>query len=197
MITSRDSILNKINANIRERFEKPDMQMTPQRFPDKIAKFMQTLQEVGGNAVIVEKGENISHVIQRLYPTANRIASNLNGLDCITYNPDDADCPNDLNNTDLAIIKGEFGVAENSAVWIKQQVKYKAIYFISEALVILLDRNQLYDTMQDAYKRKDFNNFAYGCFMSGPSKTADIEQSLVKGAQASQQLTVLLTNETD
>ena len=36
--------------------------------------------------------------------------------------------------------------------------------------------------MHEAYKRISFEDSGYGVFISGPSKTADIEQSLVIGA---------------
>ncbi|MCR5242868.1 MAG: LUD domain-containing protein, partial [Prevotella sp.] len=58
------------------------------------------------------------------------------------------------------------------------------------------------NNMHEAYKRlstdngKDaldaFNDYGYGTFISGPSKTADIAQVLVMGAQAARSVTVLL-----
>ena len=56
-------------------------------------------------------------------------ASNLSSITCATFNPDDLDDPRELDNTDLAIVEGHFGVAENGAVWITRQVKHKALYF--------------------------------------------------------------------
>lgn len=40
--------------------------------------------------------------------------------------------------------------------------------------------------MHEAYARID--NPGYGCFISGPSKTADIAQALVMGAQAAREV---------
>jgi len=37
------------------------------------------------------------------------------------------------------------------------------------------------------------SRYGFGCFISGASKTADIEQSLVYGAQAAKELTVIIT----
>ena len=85
-----------------------------------------------------------------------------------------------------------FGVAENACVWIPQTMKEKAVCFISENLVILLDRTQIVNNMHDAYKRIEFNDYGYGSFISGPSKTADIAQVLVMGAQAARSATVVL-----
>ena len=71
--------------------------------------------------------------------------------------------------------------------------KYKAIYFISEKLVILLDRNKIVDTMYDAYRELDGQEYQFGTFISGPSKTADIEQALVMGAHGARDVLVILT----
>ena len=46
--------------------------------------------------------------------------------------------------------------------------------------------------MHEAYRRIAFNDYGYGTFISGPSKTADIAQVLVMGAQAARSATVLL-----
>ena len=84
------------------------------------------------------------------------------GYFCATFNPDNLDDPKELDGTDVAVVKGEIGVAENGAIWIPQTVKYKAIYFISEKLVILLDRNKIVDTMYDAYRELDGQEYRFG-----------------------------------
>ncbi len=71
-------------------------------------------------------------------------------------------------------------------------MKERAICFISEELVILLDRKNIVNNMHEAYKRIEINSYGYGVFISGPSKTADIEQALVMGAQAARGVTVIL-----
>ena len=97
-----------------------------------------------------------------------------------------------MNNTDLAIVEGCFGVAENGAVWITQQVKHKALYFISTGLVILTNKEDLVNNMHEAYKRVEGTDYKYGFFVSGPSKTADIEQALVFGAHGPMNVLVIL-----
>ena len=58
--------------------------------------------------------------------------------------------------------------------------------------MILVDRSKLVNNMHQAYKMVEMNHYGYGVFISGPSKTADIEQALVMGAQAAHGLTVIL-----
>ena len=48
--------------------------------------------------------------------------------------------------------------------------------------------------MHQAYSRIQMTGYGYGCFISGPSKTADIAQALVMGAQAARGVTVVLTD---
>ncbi|MFC2580353.1 MAG: lactate utilization protein C, partial [Bacteroidota bacterium] len=97
------------------------------------------------------------------------------------------------NGTDLVICRGIFGVCENAAVYFEQEYLQRSIYFISESLLILLPKDQLVDTMHDAYRRiPNEPPGEFRGFISGPSKTADIEQALVMGAHGSRQTTVLL-----
>ena len=78
--------------------------------------------------------------------------------------------------------------------------------FISENLVILLPKSQIVNNMHEAYQRLSkaknqeqtancFEEYGYGTFISGPSKTADIAQVLVMGAQAARSATILLLPE--
>ena len=109
----------------------------------------------------------------------------------------DADAVEDareLDGIDAAVVGGVLGVAENGAVWLPQRARHKALYFAVESLVILLPRDAVVATMQDAVEDPRFDrDFGFGCFMSGPSKTADIEQALVIGAHGPMSVTVVLT----
>lgn len=137
--------------------------------------------------------ERIASIIRRTYPEARRIASNLpEAASCATFNPDELEDPRDLAGTDVAIVRGAFGVVENGAVWIPRAFRHKAMLFIPEALVILLDRKQIVCNMHEAYAREDFDTYDFGSFIAGPSKTADIEQALVIGAHGARDVTVIL-----
>ena len=195
-MSSKEDILKKYRANVRAKFDMPDLSdIKATTYPDPLLQFMNMTKSVGGNAIEVEKGRDISELIRELYPDAKEIASNLPEITIATRNPDEVGRAHDLNGTDVGIIRGMFGVAENACVWIPQQMKEKAVCFISENLVILLDKKQIVNNMHEAYRRIEFNDYGYGTFISGPSKTADIAQVLVMGAQAARSATVLLIDE--
>ena len=195
-MASKEDILSKYRANVRERYDMPDLSdIRATTYPDPLLQFMNMTKSVGGNAIEVEKGRDVNELIRELYPEAKEIASNLSEITIATRNPDEVGRARDLNGTDVGVVRGRFGVAENGCVWIPQQMKEKAVCFISENLVILLDKKQIVNNMHEAYKRIEFNEYGYGTFISGPSKTADIAQVLVMGAQAARSATVLLIDE--
>lgn len=195
-MSSKEVILKKYRANIRQQFDMPDLSdIQAITYPDPLMQFMNMTKSVGGNAIEVDKGRDVNELIRELYPDAKEIASNLPEITIATRNPDEVGRACDLNGTDVGVIRGMFGVAENACVWIPQTMKEKAVCFISEHLVILLKKSEIVNNMHEAYRRIQFNDYGYGTFISGPSKTADIAQVLVMGAQAARSATVLLLDE--
>ncbi len=197
-MSNKEDILKRYRANVREKFDMPDLSdIKAITYPDPLVQFIKMTESVGGHVIELKEEQDINAVVKELYPDAKEIASNLPEITIATRNPDTVGSANDLNGTDVGIIRGKFGVAENACVWIPQQMKEKAVCFISENLVILLPKSQIVNNMHEAYKRIEFDKTydGYGTFISGPSKTADIAQVLVMGAQAARSATVLLLPE--
>lgn len=192
MDNNKRDILENVKRHTQVRYDMPVFDIKGIEYVDKVAQFIAVSKAVGGDAVELEPGQDINDVIRSLYPEAKRIASNLPEITVATFNPDDVTEPRDLNGTDLAVIAGEIGVAENGCVWIPQNVKQKVIYFIAEYLVIVLDKKNVVNNMHEAYEKLSFNDKGFGVFISGPSKTADIEQALVVGAHGAKGVTVIL-----
>lgn len=192
-MSSREQILESIKQHTQTKYEMPDLDTVHGiTYPDITAQFILIMEQVGGEAILVKKGENVNDIIMSRYPDAKRIGSALPDITCANFNPDDINNPAELDGTDVAVIKGKLGVAENGAVWIEQDIKQRALYFISENLVILLEHDKIVNNMQEAYKRVTTGEYGFGTFISGPSKTADIEQALVIGAHGARGVTVLL-----
>ena len=192
-MSNKEDILKKYRANVRQKYDMPDLSdIKAITYPEPIVQFVKMSESVGGQVIEVDEGRDINTLIRELYPDAKEIASNLPEITIATRNPDTVGRARDLNGTDVGVIRGMFGVAENGCIWIPQQMKEKAVCFISENLVILLPKKEIVNNMHEAYRRIEFNDYGYGTFISGPSKTADIAQVLVMGAQAARSVTVLL-----
>lgn len=191
-MSSKENILKRLAAAGMPQCAYPDFGFKSQHFDDTAAMFAERLEQAGGKAVRMAAAETLDDVVRRCYPDARTIASALSEVALATVNPDKIEDPRELVDIDLGVVAGAFGVAENGAVWIPQDVRHKALYFGVTALMIVIPRDALVDTMHQAVVRPEVGDFAYGCFMSGPSKTADIEQALVFGAHGPMSVTVVL-----
>jgi L-lactate dehydrogenase complex protein LldG len=197
-MSNKDDILKRYRANVREKYDMPDLSdIKAITYPNPLVQFVKMTEMVGGQVIEVDSGRDVNVLIRELFPEAKEIASNLPEITIATRNPDTVGRARDLNGTDVGIIRGKFGVAENACIWIPQTMKEKAVCFISENLIILLPKSQIVNNMHEAYKRIEFDKEydGYGTFISGPSKTADIAQVLVMGAQAARSATILLLPE--
>ncbi|MDB5022907.1 MAG: lactate utilization protein [Mucilaginibacter sp.] len=62
----------------------------------------------------------------------------------------------------------------------------------SQHLAVIIEADAIAASMHEAYKRINQANYGFGSFIAGPSKTADIEQSLVIGAHGPKSMTVFI-----
>ena len=101
--------------------------------------------------------------------------------------------PHALDSLDLYVCRAELGVAENGAVWLAtSDVMQRAALFLATRVVIVVEAASIVPTLHDAYARIDVRTHSFGTFVAGPSKTADIEQSLVIGAHGPKELTMIV-----
>ena len=189
----KEDLFEKLRKNTKAQFDMPAMNIQGITYEDTVAQFVKMTETVGGKVLEARKTDDLNQIIRNLYPEARVFASNLPFINIAQKNPDTVSAADELNGTDVGIVQGTVGVAENACVWIPQTMKEMAVCFISEYLVIVLDRQNIVDNMHQAYSRIKMDPaYNFGTFISGPSKTADIEQALVMGAQAARGVTVLI-----
>lgn len=201
-MSSKSAILSSIRQHTQATYACPDLKVLEAHaltFADPIAQFAKVLEQGGGRAVVLPEGKSVAALVAELYPNVKTLANTLPDLpeaDLLpgrVFNPDEVAQPAELNGTDLAIIKSSLGVAENACCWIEEYVRHRAIFFIAEALIIVLKRTNIVNNMHEAYRQlPNRPEVPFGCFISGPSKTADIEQALVFGAHGAKEVTVII-----
>ena len=194
---SKQSILAAIRAANAPAAAAPDLNQAWIKYDDRAQAFAEVLTSVGGKCVFVESRNEIAAKLAEhaAFGAAKKIVSSLPEVPGNIELSSLAD-PHQTEDIDFAILPGQFGVAENGAIWITdKELKHRAIYFIVQHLVLVIDARELVDNMYAAYQRLNLaarspTDRTFGAFIAGPSKTADIEQSLVIGAHGPRSLTV-------
>ena len=171
---SRQVILDRLKGCVVDAPELPTID--PARvvqFDDRLQQFQETLASVGGEAHLVDTPSEIHEKLQAIevFQSARRIASTVPEAVTATVDLATIDDPHALSTLDWTI---------------------SVMIFIAQYLAIVISRSDLLNNMHEAYARIGAPSPGFGVFVSGPSKTADIEQSLVLGAHGCRKLQVFL-----
>lgn len=195
MSTSRDAILAALRAAAPAEVPLPDLSKLGATFPDLRERFAQAVGEVGGKCVRLPAGTALEAALLAIpeYAAAKKVAALLPGVGKANVDPEAASDPRSLADLDFLVLPGELGVAENGAVWVvKHGGRGRAATFLTQHLAVVLSGEALVADLHEGYRRISIPNPGFGVWLSGPSKTADIEQALVIGAHGARSSTVLL-----
>ncbi|MDC7712773.1 LUD domain-containing protein [Vogesella sp. LYT5W] len=177
-MSSRETILARLRQNRPQGPALPDIHAVPFiTFENKFDAFATLVRNLGGDAVQLQPGETVQDIVAQRWPQHGRVA------DLTATTPEQVTAPHDWHDVDIAIVPGELAVAESAAVWVSHSGNsQRALYFLTQKLVLVVPKDAIVDTMRDAYTRVSIREHGFGAFISGSSRTADIEQSLVMGA---------------
>ncbi|MCA1918557.1 MAG: LUD domain-containing protein [Flavobacterium piscis] len=193
-MSSKADILNKIKQNQPAFITNlPDLNLLSSENPDVLSTYKTVLKNIGGDPVEVSNYADIIEYIKTNYNLQKRLITTIPELAEIAALDWTYDDPHSLQDVELNVIKAHFGVAENSALWVTDDVLGQRVSpFIAQYLAIIVHKKDILATMHQAYERIGNQEYGFGTFIAGPSKTADIEQSLVLGAHGARGLIVFL-----
>jgi len=193
-MSSKGDILEKIKQNQPSSIsELPDLSILGLDTYENLDKYKAVLDSIGGAFVEVKDYDEVMSYINNNYNAKKRKITTLPELAEIAATNWTNDDPHSLENVELTIVKAHFGVAENAALWVTDELLGQRVsVFIAQYLAIVVNKKDLVPTMHQAYERIGNQEYGFGTFIAGPSKTADIEQSLVLGAHGARGLIVFL-----
>ena len=192
-MTSREKILAAVTSSKPALVPLPFADSTTIiQYDDLLLQFKTVLESIGGTVIVIESLSVIREQIIKQTGEGSMVINTikeLNGIDSnLQYLSADV-----LAGVDFTYIKGSVAVAENGAVWLyESQMINRLLPFICQHLILVIDKENIVATMHQAYQQIDTNKEGFGVFIAGPSKTADIEQSLVIGAHGARSLIVYL-----
>jgi L-lactate dehydrogenase complex protein LldG len=190
-MSARENILNAIATNQPSLVPPPVINRTAViDYEDRYLQFKTVLEGIGGKVELIK---DLTIVREKLISDKVSGSFIINTIPAIDYiNEQEILLPAfELEKVERAYIKGTLGVAENGAVWLyESQMKNRLLPFICQHLVLVINKSDIVATMHDAYDKINVAQDGFGVFIAGPSKTADIEQSLVIGAHGARSATV-------
>lgn len=192
---SRAKILSRIKQNKPQVDSNFDLnQFKDVQFDDLVENYQASLEANGGTSLNLNELGKLEEIL--LEEVGDKSFVDLTGIikSKTSFNYQGIDQPKGLSEVKILIVAGKLGVAENAAIWLDDDILHevRALPFIVERTIFILDKNNLVPTMHHAYQTLGEMKSGFGTFIAGPSKTADIEQNLVIGAHGTKSHLVVL-----
>ena len=192
--SARDAILHAVRAARPASVERPESLWPAVRqfdLPSDRDAFT-TAATAAGAVVVTCLRDDVARV---LGGTIGEASSTLSYVDHVSSTIASSSAPHTLDTLDVVVCESVLGVAENGAVWLAtSDSTMRAALFLATRVVIVIAEEHLVPDLHQAYERIDVSAHTFGAFIAGPSKTADIEQSLVIGAHGPKELTLVLVS---
>jgi L-lactate dehydrogenase complex protein LldG len=193
-MSSRNKILKAVAENQPSPAALPELGFLNVENVSLSETFIDVLTAIGGNVVRIESlGEIQSYILQN-FNLSSRVVTTIPPLKRVAELMNKSSTsPHELSNIDYAIIESHLAVAENGAVWVTEEgLGTRVLPFICQHLAVVVNAIDIVSNMHAAYEIIQADDYGYGAFIAGPSKTADIEQSLVLGAHGPRSMTIFL-----
>jgi L-lactate dehydrogenase complex protein LldG len=187
-MNSRDNILNAIEANQPDLVAPPAIDIdTVISYDDNFIQFKKVLESIGGQVELLSDISALDNQIIADKASGKLVIKMVDEVD-----KEIVSLPTfELEKLEKVYLKATLGVAENGAVWLyESQMGNRLLPFICQNLALVIHKKDIVPTLHHAYKNIDVAKEGFGIFIAGPSKTADIEQSLVIGAHGARTATI-------
>ena len=194
-MSARDEVLRALRAAVPAATPLPDIGgLSAVQYPDIRDRFAKSVVEVGGRCIFVDSPLEPALMAIPEYASAHKVVSLVPGVAKANVDLDSVHDPHDLHDVDFCVLPAALGVAENGACWIVDHGgPNRAAAFLTQHLAVVLRADALVHNLHEAYQRITIPSPGFSMWLSGPSKTADIEQALVIGAHGARSCTVLIT----
>ncbi|MGC4106675.1 MAG: LUD domain-containing protein [Thermomicrobiales bacterium] len=179
--------------------------------PARLDLFTQRLATAGGQAVAIEGGvEALAAAIAERNPAGNtvvwiaqetteRAPDLLAALIALGLEPRVSSGPAEVRDQPLGLTIARATIAETgSSLLVEPTVEGRSVTLMTDTLIVLADPAMLVPSLMEAapiLREVSANGASYATFVTGPSRTADIERTLAVGVQGPGIFHVLFTSD--
>lgn len=192
-MSSRDKILKEVAQNKPAALPLKELVFLDGNNEKPVDRFLSVLHSIGGTGKVVDGWHEVLNHLQQKMGEGGEVVNGIQNLSPFNANLYTNKTGSELQHVQTVFLQGELAVAENAAIWVAEaNMVNRLLPFICQELVLVIQASSIVSTMHQAYANLDVDRDGYGVFIAGPSKTADIEQSLVIGAHGPLSLQVFV-----
>jgi L-lactate dehydrogenase complex protein LldG len=194
-MASREKILKEIAQNKPAEIPLPPKFYAGTTTSGLVERYLEVLHGIGGFGHVVNDLEPVHRLLLEKKEQGFEVVNGMASSPFFNGNEYAGKTPVELETIETACFWGMIAVAENASVWLPEKNMVSRILpFICQHLVLVIKAGDIVANMHEAYEKITVDEDGYGAFIAGPSKTADIEQSLVIGAHGPLRLDVFIIN---
>lgn len=192
-MNSREKILAEIRKNKPASLPLPESFAVISESETMLDNFTAVLQSIGGTVIQTQRCNEVEALLKQKKESGLEVVNGVEDLPFYNLPEYVNKDRKEVENVHTIFLKGGVAVAENGAIWVSEKTMgNRLLPFICQDLVLVIEEENLVANMHQAYKRMKIDEDGFGVFIAGPSKTADIEQSLVIGAHGPLSLQVFI-----
>jgi L-lactate dehydrogenase complex protein LldG len=180
--------------------------ITPSTQNELIHQFEKELEKVNAEFINIESSEDIPAILQKLITDSGVKKIAISGDDLINTIAESlldftiekaseyeySERKNKLSQIETALVFAENGIADTgSVVFYYDNSKTTYPHFLCDWTIILIKQKSIIANQFELMKKIDFEKAKNMVFVTGPSRTADIEKTLVLGAHGPRRVTVI------
>ncbi len=195
MTKAKEEILARLERQIDSIVDLPTLTGDWIHYNEPIVQFRDTAIQISAQVHIAEGRSSVVQLIQQLecMDGALVVSSCVPDVEVGSLDLSSVDDPHKLESLDVFIAEGKIGVAENAAIWVDDEnIGQRVALFLTQHLVLIIESGKIVNNLAEAYSSGVMDFSRFGCWISGPSKTADIEQALVIGAHGARTLDIIV-----
>ena len=143
-MNSREKILEAVLKNQPATTPLPDITIFKGDDNDKIEKYMNVFKSIGGSPFLVDDINAAKELINQNFDVTKRFITTLPELSYTAELLSATDDPHSMEDVELAVIRAHFGVAENGAVWLTEEVMgQRIIPYICQHLAVVISAESI------------------------------------------------------